>query len=146
MIIDYENHPSEWGRRARQLGLTDDELKRVHYRAPFSDEWKAKRGSLNQVANALREDMDTLSVDYFIVDSYTAASPSGDSMGGATSAEEFFEGVRTIGRPGLVIAHVTSNSGRFPDKPFGQSSFTTSRVRHGRLRSTPTSPMRPLML
>jgi hypothetical protein len=119
MIIDYENHPGEWGRRARQLGFTDDELRTVQYRAPFGDDWQAKRGTIHQVADLLRPDAEALGVDYFIIDSYTTAASTSDSMGGSSAAQEFFDGLKRLGKPALVIAHVASGQSKFPEKPFG---------------------------
>jgi hypothetical protein len=119
MIIDYENHPGEWGRRARQLGFSDDELRMVHYRAPFGDDWQAKRDMIHHVADLLRADAEAHSVDYFIVDSYTTASSTSEAMGGSSGAQEFYEGLKRLGQPALVIAHVASKQGKFPDKPFG---------------------------
>ncbi len=119
MVIDYEGHPREWANRARALGLTDAELRMIEYRAPFSDEWTAKRGSLNEVADVLRAQCDDLAIDYVIIDSYVPATSTGDSMGGAPAAQEYYQGLATIGRPSLTIAHVAGGGTRFPDKPFG---------------------------
>lgn len=119
MIVDYEHHEREWGNRARRMGFSEKELRKVHYRAPFGQEWTAKRGALLDVADLLRVDCDALDVQYLIVDSYTAATSTGDAMGGAAGAQEFYEGLTKIGRPNLVIAHVAGASQRFPDKPFG---------------------------
>jgi hypothetical protein len=119
MVVDFESHAGEWGRRARAMGYTDDELRSVHYRAPFGDAWTAKRGSLLRVADLLRADCDALGVDYLIVDSYTTATSTGDSMGGAPAAQEFYNGIARIGRPAAVIAHVAGGQGKWPDKPFG---------------------------
>jgi hypothetical protein len=119
MVIDYESHRDEWGRRARNMGYTEDELQSIPYREPFGDEWKAGRGTLIQVAAMLREECDALGTEYLILDSYAASTSSGDALGGQAAADEFFAGLRIIGRPALVIAHVTGNAQRFPDKPFG---------------------------
>jgi len=120
-VIDFEGHPGEWGRRAYAMGFTKAERRMVNYRAPFGDDWKAERGSLKDVAAVLREDLDhpRRKADYLIIDSYTTASSTGDSMGGAASAQEFFAGIAMLGRPALVIAHVAGGGERFPDKPFG---------------------------
>jgi hypothetical protein len=118
-VIDFENHPGEWGRRARTLGFTDDELQMVNYRAPFADDWTAKRGALATVAEILREDLDAATCDYLVIDSYTTATATGSELGGMGPAQEFFGGIAKLGRPALVIAHVASGGDKFPDKPFG---------------------------
>jgi hypothetical protein len=120
-VIDFEGHPGEWGRRAHAMGFTKAERQMVNYRAPFGDDWTAARGSLKDVAAILRQDLDSpgREADYLVIDSYTTASSTGDSMGGAASAQEFFNAVATLGRPALVIAHVAGGGDKFPDKPFG---------------------------
>ena len=106
MIVDYEGHAREWGSRLRGLGMTDDELSRVHYRAPFGPDWTAPTGALSRVAPAIRDDAVTLGVTYVIVDSYSVATSNGDTMGGEAAAREYFQALSVIGRPSLTIAHV----------------------------------------
>jgi len=91
MVVDFEGHEMEWGSRLRGLGLTDDELGRIHYRAPFGSDWTAPTGSLATVADAIRDD----------------------------AAREYFSGLARIGLPSLTIAHVRGDSGKFPERPFG---------------------------
>jgi hypothetical protein len=119
MVLDYEGHEREWGSRLRGLGLTDDELARVHYRAPYGDDWTAGTGPLAVVAEAVRDDCDRLAVTFLVVDSYTMATTNGDTMGGEQAAREYFSGLARIGRPSLTIAHVKGDSERFPARPFG---------------------------
>ncbi len=119
MIVDYEGHEREWGSRLRGLGATDDELGRIHYRAPFGSDWTAPTGSLAAVADAIRDDAERLGVTYIIVDSYSVATSNGDTMGGEAAAREYFGGLARIGLPSLTIAHVRGDSGKFPERPFG---------------------------
>jgi hypothetical protein len=119
MVVDFEGHEMEWGRRLRGLGLTDDELGRIQYRAPFGADWTAPTGSLAAVADAIRDDAARLGVTYLMVDSYSVATSNGDTMGGEAAAREYFSGLARIGLPSLTIAHVRGDSGRFPDRPFG---------------------------
>lgn len=119
MVIDFEGHELEWSIRARDMGFTDDELRMVEYRAPFGDEWTTEKGTLQAVAATLREECDDLGINYIVIDSYVPATSSGDTMGGAPAAQEYFQGLVTIGRPSLTIAHVAGGGPRFPDKPFG---------------------------
>lgn len=118
-ILDYEGHAREWGSRLRGLGMADDELARVHYRAPFASDWIAPTGALSVVADAVREDCERLGVTYLVVDSYSTATSNGDTMGGEQAAREYFGGLARIGLPSLTIAHVRGDSGKFPDRPFG---------------------------
>lgn len=119
MIVDFEGHEREWGSRLRGLGLTDDELARVHYRAPFGSDWTMPTGALSVVAELIRTDAERLGVTYLIVDSYSVATSNGDTMGGEAAAREYFSALARIGLPSLTIAHVRGDSGRFPDRPFG---------------------------
>jgi len=119
MILDYEGHEREWGSRLRGLGLGDDELSSILYRAPFGQDWTAQTGSLATVADLIREDAERCGVTFLIVDSYSVATSNGDTMGGEQAAREYFGGLARIGRPSLTIAHVRGDSGKFPDRPFG---------------------------
>jgi hypothetical protein len=119
MLVDFEGHEREWGSRLRGLGLTDDDLGRIHYRAPFGPDWTAPTGSLAAVAGLIRDDAERLGVTYLIVDSYSVATSNGDTMGGEQAAREYFGGLARIGLPSSTIAHVRGDSGKFPDRPFG---------------------------
>lgn len=119
MILDYEGHPEEWGSRLRGLGLADDELRQVIYREPYGPDWIAKKGPLRDVAHLVRDDAAALGVTVLIVDSYTTATSTGDTMGGQAAAQEFFAGCAMVGIPALVLAHVRGEAQRFPERPFG---------------------------
>jgi hypothetical protein len=119
LVVDFEGHEREWGSRLRGLGLTDEQLGRVHYRAPFADDWTARRGSLADVAQLLRDDRLRVGATFLVVDSYSVATSSGDTMGGQAAAQEYFGALSTIGLPSVTIAHVRGDSVRFPERPFG---------------------------
>jgi hypothetical protein len=119
MVLDFEGHEREWGSRLRGLGMTDDDLGQIHYRAPFGGQWTAPTGALSKVAALVREDCDRLGITYLMVDSYSVATSNGDTMGGENAAREYFTGLTVIGRPSLTIAHVKGDAGRFPERPFG---------------------------
>lgn len=120
MVIDFEGHEGEWGRRARDMGFTDDQLKRVHYREPYGKSWKAPAtGPLTDIADLIKRDCDDLNVSVIIIDSYTAATSNADQMGGQAAASEYFTALAKIGRTSLTIAHVAGNADKFPAKPFG---------------------------
>jgi hypothetical protein len=119
MVIDFEHHPREWGSRFDGLQMYPHEKDNVHYRAPFGPDWTAKTGTLIEVWDLVREDIERLGVTYVVVDSYTPATGDDDRMGGQGAAQQFARAASQIGRPMLVLAHVASTAGRFPDKPFG---------------------------
>jgi hypothetical protein len=119
MLMDYEGHEREWGSRLHGLGLEDDQLERIHYRAPYASDWTADAGALSVVAQDVREDCERLAVSYLIVDSYSVATSNGDTMGGEQAAREYFGALARIGRPSLTIAHVSGHTDRFPERPFG---------------------------
>jgi hypothetical protein len=119
LLVDFEGHEREWGFRLRGLGLTDEQLGRIHYRAPFGRDWTAATGSLAAVAELLHEDAARLGATYLAVDSYTVATSTGDTLGGMVAAQEYFNALTRVGLPSATIAHVAGASGRFPDRPFG---------------------------
>ena len=118
-ILDFEHHDTEWAGRLRRMGATDEELACIHYASPFAREWTARRGPLVEVAEHVREDCDRLGATLLVVDSYSMATSSGDTLGGQASAVEYFGALATIGRRSLTLAHVTGSAERWPDKPFG---------------------------
>lgn len=119
LVVDFEGHEREWGSRLRRLGLSDEQLGRIHYRAPFGPDWEAPTGALAAVANLIHDDAARIGATYLIVDSYSVATSNGDTMGGEAAAREYFSGLVRIGLPSLTIAHVRGDSGKFPDRPFG---------------------------
>jgi hypothetical protein len=119
LVVDYENHPREWGRRLESLGLGNLRTK-IHYASPYGRDWTVRKGSIDQVADPLREECDRLGVTYVVVDSYTAASDtSSEALGGQEAASKFAKAMANIGRPYLLLAHVNGAASRHPDKPFG---------------------------
>ncbi len=119
LLVDFEGHEREWGSRLRGLGLSDEELDHVHYRAPFGPDWLADRGSLDEVADLLRVERYRLDATYLVVDSYSVATSSGDAMGGKQAAQEYFTALTRIGLPSLTIAHVAGAAEKWPARPFG---------------------------
>jgi hypothetical protein len=120
-ILDFENHPWEWGARAQAMGFSDQERRAVTYFTPYGEWWPENwpRDSIANLVKVLRKYLDERGCDYLVVDSYTTATDDGDSMGGAPSAKAFFNALSRLGRPSLVLAHVAGGQERFPDKPFG---------------------------
>ena len=119
MILDYEGHEREWGSRLRGLGLSAEELGAIHYRAPFGADWLAERGDLDHVADLVRTDAQRVGATFLIVDSYSFATSTGDTMGGAAAAQEYFSALTRVAVPSLTLAHTKGDAGKFPDRPFG---------------------------
>ena len=126
LVLDYENHPGEWGRRIRAMGLAPyDLLRNIHYRSPYSPDWNGPKGTIGNVAEAVREECDRLGITYVVIDSYLASTGADAAMGGLNGAAEYFTALTTIGRPSLTIAHVTGDTKRFPEKPYGSIHVKT---------------------
>jgi hypothetical protein len=119
-VLDYEGHRWEWGNRARAIGWTDDELKRVIYIDPYDPVW-TKGHTLSGIAPEMRRVGDDQNVVLYVVDSYTTAAGSDTDMGGVKGAVDFFKAGTALGKPGLVLAHTSASDERFPAKPFGSS-------------------------
>lgn len=120
LIIDFENHPREWGTRLDSLGLGDDR-KLIHYVSPYGSAWEARKGSFDKVAGLLRDECDRLGITYLIIDSYTSSSDAGSSeaLGGQEAAQLFAHAAQHIGRPYLLLAHVNGAATKHPERPFG---------------------------
>ena len=120
-VLDFESNKGEWGRRAHAIGFTQAERQMVQYREPYGDSWTARTGHLAAVVELLRVDIDhpERKADVLIVDSYSMAVAAGSELGGIAAATEFFQALKKLGRPTIVIAHVAGGGEKFPDKPFG---------------------------
>jgi hypothetical protein len=116
LIVDYESHPDEWGRRLYGLGL--DDASAVSYVAPFGVEWQGKRGSLWEQANDLRSLVEQDAIGYVIVDSAVYACAGKDPID-ANVAAAYSSGVQMIGTPVLSLAHV--NRSKDMRQPFGSA-------------------------
>lgn len=119
-VIDYEAHQWEWGNRARAMGWTDDELKRVLYVNPYDPVWP-KGHTLDGLAPHLAPLTKRLDIGLYVVDSFATSVRPGAEMGGADAAVGFFKAAAQLGAPGLVLAHTAATTERFPAKPFGSS-------------------------
>jgi hypothetical protein len=118
-ILDFENHPYEWGRRGPAMGYTETDSTMRYWTPNGGDYWADEPGPLVRVAKRIRELLDSERVDYIIVDSFTAATSGAEGMGGQADALDLFEGLKVLNRPTLVIAHVASVGPKWPAKPFG---------------------------
>lgn len=120
-IIDFENHPREWGRRAHAMGFDAPEMEMVRYLSPFSPLWTAPRGTFREIVETLKADIDEpeYRADYLVVDSYSTATATEEGLGGLKAAQEFFLALAQLGRAAAVIAHVAGGMEKWPAKPFG---------------------------
>jgi hypothetical protein len=120
VILDFENHPYEWGRRGKAMGYTAADESMSRYWTPNGgDYWASEPGPLVKVAKRIRELLDVERVDYVIIDSFMAATSGAEGMGGQADAVDLFDGLKVLNRPTLVIAHVASAGPKWPGKPFG---------------------------
>jgi len=126
LILDYEDHPEEWGQRLTALTfpdsskLSEDEKGDIIHCTPYDPErWAEDAGPLPVVAHTLRARCDRDGIDYVIVDSYSAAADDDEALGGQGAAKRFALALTKLGRPALVLAHVSESKERLPDKPFG---------------------------
>ena len=130
LVIDYEGQEREWGSRLRWLGMTNNELRQVHYLAPYGPDWTERTGPLSQVVDLIERKATDVDATFVVADSYSMATSNGDSMGGEAGAKEYFGALQRIALPSLTIAHVTGTAERFPAKPFGSVAV------HNRARET----------
>lgn len=105
LILDYEDHPSEWARRYFGLaGLAGADA--VHHVSPLGSSWQGRRGPIWALAGGIRELADDLRSDVVVVDSVVPACVGSDPVEPAT-AGEYSAAMQIIGRPSLSLAHVT---------------------------------------
>jgi hypothetical protein len=116
LIVDYENHPSEWARRVAALG-GQDALDAMMWVCPAAPEWTASRGPLWSQAADLRALADAFQAGYAVVDSVVPACGGMDPLKPETAAL-YFSGLRTLGRPTLSLAH-SPKAESSPAYPFG---------------------------
>lgn len=109
-ILDYEDHEWEWGSRLRGMGFSEEDLHRIHYVRPLE--------LLDKGLPAIKDTVAEFDVGLWIIDSYSYSAGSGDKMGGAKEAMEFFKAAFLLPGIGLVLAH-TSENVRHAAKPFG---------------------------
>lgn len=113
LILDYENHPSEWSRRIRALGGVDAAHRVVHV-SPTGTTWKGPRGSIWQQQDELRELADAIDATFVVIDSAAVACGGADSLK-PEAPGQYFPALRFIGRPTLTLAHVTKGDDlRYP--------------------------------
>jgi AAA domain len=118
LLIDYENHPDEWGRRLYGLGGSDV-MARVSYVAPHSPEWTADRGPIWRQAEELRELVVHDQITYLVIDSIVPACP-GEDPSDPNTVSQYTAALQIIGTPALSLAHVPK-AGTDLTYPFGSA-------------------------
>jgi len=113
LILDYENHPTEWSRRVGGLG-GDYARAGVKHVAPLSASWNGRRGALWHQADDIRALVESISADVLVIDSIVVACAGADPMKPETAAL-YAGGLERIGLPALSLAHVTKTEDlRYP--------------------------------
>lgn len=115
LIVDYENHPDEWARRLRGLGIGMEDLDKVLHVAPHSHRWSGPIGGLSEHADALSRLVVEEHLTLMVVDSLVAAcrdDPMKPETAGAYAAA-----VGRVGVPTLSLGHIGKDGAR--DFPFG---------------------------
>ncbi len=105
LILDYENHPTEWARRIFGLG-GQDALAGVVHVAPLTAAWKALRGPLWRQAEDIAALAAWAAADYLVIDSIVPACAGFDPLK-PEAAALYAGGLELIGLPALSLAHVT---------------------------------------
>ena len=113
LILDYENHPSEWSRRVGGLG-GDDARRAVVHVAPLSSSWNGQRGAIWHQADEIRALAQEHKPDVLVIDSIVMACAGADPMKPETAAL-YAGALERIGLPALSLAHVTKTEDlRYP--------------------------------
>ena len=128
LIVDYEGHEDEWGRRttgfAHGLDLTD----LIFYASPNSSTWPGATGALWELKDKVKEAMDRNNIDVLVVDSLVQACIGVDASTGNTEAPTKYNAALVyIGRTALSLAHITGAGNT--KHPFGSVHWhNTARV------------------
>jgi hypothetical protein len=123
LLVDYENHPEEWGSRLYGLKANTDLVGHI---APNTPEWKAASGPLWKHTAALRELIAAERISYAIVDSIVFACPGADPSDPNTVGL-YGSALLELGVPVLSLAHVPK-AGKDLTYPFG-SAFWHNQAR-----------------
>ena len=113
LVLDYENHPTEWSRRIRSLGGANA-VERVVHVSPTGPSWGGPRGAVWQQQAELRQLADAIDATFVVVDSAAVACGAADSLK-PEAPGQYFPALRYLGRPTLTLAHVTKGDDlRYP--------------------------------
>lgn len=113
LVVDYEDHATEWARRVSALGAPET-LQHVYHVSPLSHGWSGPRGAIWGQAASLRAIADRVGATYVVVDSVVVACGSTDVMDPEAPAQ-YAGALQVIGRPAMSLAHATkAGDGRYP--------------------------------
>lgn len=105
LILDYENHPTEWARRISGLG-GPGALEAVIWAGPLGSDWRGARGALWAAQESVRSLANDMDATVIVIDSIVIACCGADPMKPETAAL-YAGALQYIGLPALSLAHVT---------------------------------------
>jgi len=106
LILDFEDHGTEWSRRVHSLGGNTTHPA-IHHVSPLASTWPAAtRGPIWGQKADIRDLADELGVTYLVIDSIAVACGASDVLS-AESPAQYAGALTYIGRPALSLAHVT---------------------------------------
>ena len=115
LILDYEDHPTEWARRVHGLAGLEPMGDILHV-SPLAGRWHGKRGALwDQVEHVLLL-AESWGATFIVVDSIVVACGGSDPLDPGTPAL-YAGALQKLERPVLSLAHVTKAAGL--THPFG---------------------------
>ena len=115
LVVDYENHGTEWSRRVRSLG-GETAHGAVFYVAPLTPSWKGTRGAIWTQAADIHALVEEIHATYVVIDSIVAACAGVDPL--KPEAASLYAGaLQFILRPALSLAHITKEGDQ--TYPFG---------------------------
>ena len=120
LILDYEDHPTEWSRRIDGLyGEPMPEGAMLHV-APLNAGWTGMRGPIWDQKDDIKAIADRFGADFIVIDSIVPACIGVDASGGDTQGPSLYAGaLQFIGLPVLSLAHVPKDGST--QYPFGSA-------------------------
>ena len=124
LVLDYENHPSEWSRRIRALGGIEATDRVIHV-APTGPAWRGPRGAIWQQQGELRKH--ATGATFVVVDSAAVACGGADSLK-PEAPGQYFPALRYL-RSALADAR-PRDQGRRPALPLRLGLLAQPRAGH----------------
>jgi hypothetical protein len=115
LVLDYENHPTEWASRIFGLG---GDRSMVFYLAPLTEAWHGQPGPIWNQIDDIGAFIADNGIDYVVVDSIVAAC-IGHDVSKPETASLYSGFTQRLGLGILSIAHVTKQGN--PHHPFGSA-------------------------
>jgi hypothetical protein len=116
LILDYEDHPTEWARRVGSLSLFGVPEGRVAHVSPLAPTWHGLKGAIWDHQADIKDAALAMGATYLVVDSIVPACAGADASSGKTDVtSQYAAALQYIGLPALSIGHVTKEGdGRYP--------------------------------